>query len=313
MKFVIFGAGTMGALVGALLTKAGEEVILVDKSDKVIAAIRQNGVKVTLKNTEEAFRIPIVKNAAEIKEKPDVILFLVKGLYTEAAAKEAQILTGPDTYVLTVQNGVGNADILAQYYDNAHVLHGILEFAGKLIEPGVVVAMISENSVITFGPINNVLTPEMNEIGAVFAQTGIKVMVKENVDGDIWVKMRNNMANALMGVVRLTIGQAMEVDVTDDLLKKVRNECIQVAEAKGVKFSEENLKVLNKKAAFNAELAAHLPSTAQDMKNHLLTEIEFLNGAVYHEGQKLGIPTPYNETLYKLVRIIERSYDQQFA
>ena len=98
--------------------------------------------------------------------------------------------------------------------------------------------------------------------------------------------MRNNSTNVLFGLLRLTMGQALGAEGTEEMMKMVRNEVIEVAKAKGIKFAEDELCVNKGKTPINPELYAHLPSTAQDMKNKKMTEVEFINGAIYKEGIK---------------------------
>lgn len=311
MKFAIIGAGVMGSLVGALLKKAGEEVWLVDTNPVIIEHIRQHGLKVEIGGKEETVSLNVAQTPDSIKETMDVVLFLVKGCYTEAAASSAQCLVGPNTYVMTLQNGLGNVEILAKYYNFERILYGILEFAGKPVDVGHVKGFISANSKICFGPASHTLTGDMQKIADILGKSDIKVILEDNIDGEVWIKLRNNSTNAVFGLLRLTIGQALAAEGTEEVIKAVRDEVIAVAKAKGVSFATEQLVVNGGKTSVNPELYAHLPSTAYDMLHKNRTEIEFINGAVYKEGQRLGVPTPYNELLYRLVKIMENTYDMQ--
>ncbi|HBF38165.1 MAG TPA: hypothetical protein DDW50_12695 [Firmicutes bacterium] len=312
MKFAIIGAGVMGGLVGAMLSKAGAEVWLVNKNEEITEAIRKNGLEVKIQDRDEQFTLNAVKSSAEILQKMDVLIFLVKGYQTEAAAVAAQSLADGHTYIMTLQNGIGNVEILAKYYDPDKILYGILEFAGKMLVPGHIQALIGENSKICFGPASKVITEEMNKIEAYFIKSGLKIIFKADIDSEVWIKLRNNSTNALFGLLRQSMGQALSIPDTQEMMSLIRNEVIAVAQAKGIQFSPDELQVNQGKTPINPELYAHLPSTAQDIKNKKPTEIEFLNGAIYREGLKVGVPTPYNELLYKMVTILENTYDVQF-
>lgn len=312
MKFAIIGSGVMGSLIGAMLVKGGAEVWLVDPNEAITKAVQQNGLTITINGIDERIAINAVQTPAEVNGKMDVLLFLVKGYHTEAAAQSAQCLADNTTYVMTLQNGIGNVELLAKYYDKDKILYGILEFAGKMIEPGHVQGLIGKNSKVCFGSTRKVINEDMRRIASYFEKSSIKVVLREDIDSEVWIKLRNNSTNVVFGLLRLTMGQALGAEGTEAVLKMVRQEVIEVAKAKGIQFTEEELSVNQGKTPINPELYAHLPSTAQDMKNKKMTEVEFINGAVYREGLKVGVPTPYNELLYKMITILENTYEMQY-
>ncbi len=312
MRFAIIGAGAMGSLVGAMLAKAGAEVWLVNRNEPIVRAVRAEGLTVTWPDGTERLALNAAQAPGEIPGKMDVLIFLVKGCHTAAAAQAAQCLADERTYVMTLQNGIGNAEILERYYARERILYGLLEFAGKMLAPGHVQGLISANSKICFGPLTKAVNEDMRQIADFFKPSGIKIILREDVDSEVWIKLRNNSANVLFGLLRLSIGQGLAVAGCAELVQLIRNEVIAVARAKGIQFTSEELQVNGGKTAVNPELYAHLPSTAQDMKNKKPTEVEFLNGAIYREGLKLGVPTPYNELLYRLVKIYENGYEMQF-
>lgn len=312
MRVAVIGAGVMGSLMGAMLKKAGAEVWLVDPDEAVVKNIRQNGLRITVNDVDEMVEIDIVQFPRQIDKKMDVILFLVKGCYTEAAAPAAQCLVKENTYIMTLQNGLGNVEVLARYYNRDQILYGILEFAGKRIDSGHIRGFISGNSKICFGSTRKIVNDDLRNIAELFGKSGIRVILEEDIDSEVWIKLRNNSTNVLFGLLRLTMGQALSAEGTEELMQAVRNEVIEVAKAKGIRFSADQLAVNGGKTPINPELYGHLPSTAQDMKDKVRTEIEFINGAVYREGLRLGVATPYNELLYRIVKIMEKTYDMQF-
>lgn len=312
MKFAVIGAGAMGSLVGAMLQKAGAEVWLVDSNEALVKHIQVNGLKISINDTAEFVKINAAQSPQAIGQKMDVILFLVKGCYTEAAAQSAKCLAGEKTYIMTLQNGIGNAEILAEHYPGKQILYGILEFAGKVAAMGQVQGFIGKNSKICFGSTQKIITEDMKTIADLLGRSGIRVIVKEDIDSEVWIKLRNNSTNVVFGLLRLTMGQALAVEGTEELMQAVRAEVMAVARARGIQFADEQLSINGGKTPINPELYAHLPSTAQDIKNKNKTEVEFINGAIYREGLRLGVSTPHNELLYRMVKIIEESYERQF-
>jgi 2-dehydropantoate 2-reductase len=313
MKFAIVGAGVMGTLIGSFLVKAGAEVWLINRNEDITNAIQKNGLKVIVNEEEETIPIHSVKTPQEINQTMDVVIFLVKGCHTKEAAKSAKAIINQQTYIMTLQNGIGNVEILSQFFRKDRILYGILEFAGKMMKPGVVKAFISENSKICFGPVTKKVDKEMIAIAAYFERSPVKSFLLEDVEKEVWIKLRNNSTNILFGLLRLTMGQALSQEGTEQLMQLVRNEVIEVAKAKGIDFSEKDLSVNKGKTPINPELYGHLPSTAQDMKNKRETEVEFINGAVYREGLEVGIATPHNEMLYKMIKVIESTYHLQYS
>ena len=312
MKIAIIGSGVLGSIIGAMLSRAGADLWFVDTSDEIVKTINERGLRVVVNDREDVIKVKAVTAPSEIGEIMDLVIFLVKGNYTGVAARSAQCLAGPDTHIMTLQNGIGNVDILAEYFDRERILYGICEFAGKMLAPGHVKGMIGETSKICFGPTTKQITDGMKAIEGLFKKTGITIFMMEDVDSEVWIKLRNNSINVVFGLIRLSMGQGVGIDGTAEILDMVKSEAIAVARAKGVKFREEQLVVNRGKTPIHPELFGHLPSTALDMKNKVPTEVDFINGVVYREGQKLGVPTPYNELLYKLVKVIEAGYGMQF-
>ncbi|QDR82537.1 ketopantoate reductase family protein [Sporomusa termitida] len=312
MRFAIIGAGVMGCLAGAMLKNAGADVWLVDSNPALVRHIQHKGLQISSHDREEHIEINIVQSPGEIQEPMDVILFLVKSCCTEAAAQSAQCIAGENTYIMTLQNGIGNVEILANYYGREKILYGIMEFAGKAVDAGHIRAFISNHSKICFGSAQKIINDDMKKIAGLFGASGIKVIVEEDIDSEVWIKLRNNSTNAVFGLLRLSMGQALAAEGMAEVMQAVRDEVIAVAKAKGICFTDEQLSVNKGKTPINPELYAHLPSTALDMKNKTQTEVEFINGAVYREGLRLGVSTPNNELLYKLIKIMEQTYAEQF-
>ncbi len=312
MRFAIIGAGVMGGLVGAMLTKAGADVWLVNRNEAITNTIRTQGLTITHQGQTETVPVQAVLSPREIKQPVDVLIFLVKGCDTAAAAIAAQDLATPRTYVMTLQNGLGNVELLAQSFDRAKILYGILELAGRMLEPGHILSLAGANSKICFGPATKIIEPGHQTIAAYFGKNGIKVILREDIDNEVWIKLRNNSTNVLFGLLRLSMGQALETEGTAALIQKVRNEVMAVAQVKGIHFSPEELGTNQGNTPIYPELYDHLPSTALDMKLKKTTEVEFINGAIYREGLRLGVPTPYNELLYRMVKIYETTYSKQF-
>jgi 2-dehydropantoate 2-reductase len=314
MKVTIIGAGSMGCIIASKLAAGGAEVTLVDTYEAHVKAINENGLTIVSGSDEsdvENVKLQAVGDFADVERGQDVVLFLVKGVTTSESAQKVAALIDPDAYVMSLQNGIGNVDLLLEHFPREKVLYGLMQFAGQLLEPGRVKANLSEKSCIYLGSALKEELPVMNEFGEALTSGGLKANIVPDVDGYVWAKLRSNINNVIFGLLRLSIGNMATQEGRIALLKMATDEVDAVAAAKGITYPPEKTSGGAVRTP-SAAMMSHLPSTAQDMKNKRPTEIEFLNGAVYREGQKLGVPTPVNELLYRMVTIYQDTYDMQY-
>lgn len=314
MKIGIVGAGAMGSILGAHFIMGGAEVYFVDPYEAHIKAMQENGLQIQVNQGEKkCVKVTAVTSADQISEKMDLILFMVKGLYTESAAQGAKCIADEHTYCLTLQNGVGNAEILANYFNADKILAGIVEFGGRMVEPGSVIALINPTAKIAFASTVAEEPDEfMKTIAAILEKAGLKALAmrKSEIDSIIWFKLAKNCSgNPICAVTRLPLGPYNNTDEGLPIEKAVFEEVEQVAKALGIKLADQGTP---HKIPKESQMYNHLPSTAQDVKAKKKTEIDFLNGAVVRMGKKCGVATPYNHMITALVKIIEQNYDNQF-
>ena len=226
--------------------------------------------------------------------------------------ESAVCLADENTCVLSLQNGLGNVDVIKKYFAEEKIWYGLMEFAGHVIAPGHIGGNIGANACIYFGSYQKKITDRMRAFADIMTSGGLKANIKEDVDPYVWFKLRSNINNVVFGLLRLTIGHMAVQEGKNELLNLVVGEVDKVAKAKGIEYPEEKQKASAEGKKLSPARMTHIPSTAQDMKAKKITEVEFLNGAIYKEGQKLGIDTPYNELLYRMVKIYENTYDVQY-
>lgn len=309
MRIAIVGAGVMGSIIGSFLVKGGADVWLVDPFEEHMRAINEKGLKVEKVTGEtEIIKVRAVTEAAQVGEVMDVIIVLVKGMFTESAMDGARCLADKKTLVLTLQNGVGHTDILENFFPKENILYGCMMVSGKMIEPGAVFAKCDEKSYVRVGSVTKVITRRMEELAEIFVEGGLNFSLTEDIDKEIWTKMITNCTgNSLCGVTRLPVGRLLNEENSDaglSLARKVEEEIVAVANAMGIEIESGHIRCV-------PVANVHMPSMAQDMQRGKKTEIDFLNGAVVALGKKYGIPTPYNEAAELLIRVIERNYEHQ--
>ena len=312
MKFAIIGAGAMGSIIGGYLRKGGSDVSLVDPYREHINAIRSNGLDIECNSHVENIRVKAFASADDVGEVMDVIIIFTKGYFTRKAAEQAKCLVDDHTQIVTFQNGLGNPEILAEVYGRDDILYGIVQFGGRMLGAGYVRALINPTSKLILGSMKKTITPEMKEIQAAFKDAGLTLELTERPDDAVWGKMLGNCQNnVLCGITRLELGPYFASKWSEDLAEVIDKEIRAVAEAKGVTLPPPPEKYGGHFTRTNP-MYNHLASTAQDMLRGKPTEIDNLNGAIVAEGKRLGVPTPVNEAVTWICRIIQENYLNQF-
>ncbi len=322
VKIAVIGAGAMGSMLGACLKMGGADVTLVERNPELAKRLADPGLLIRhyTDDPDSAASLPPVPmktcTDAQGLGEMDLVLFMVKGPDTRAALSSAMPLFGEKTWALTLQNGVGNVDILAEALPKERILYGCLNMSAIMEEPAVVTGNL-------FGKVNVYLGAVVKEeaqrqfgevLAAVFSAGGAPAAYIDEIDREVWSKMLVNIAvNASCGLVRLRGGEAGEDQQFVMLAVDMIKETIAVAHALGIeldfgKFMTRTLPAARKTSG------AHYPSMAQDMMMYQApTEIDFLNGAVERLGNELGVPTPVNTTVSRLVRVIEHNYARQYV
>ena len=234
MKYAILGAGAMGSLVGAFLSKAGQEVVLVDPNKEHMGKINDLGLKFSLDQRLEVVRMNAVTDPKEAG-MADVVIVLVKGMFTQTALEEAEALFGADTYVCTLQNGLRNTEILQTFFDSEKILHGVLMMASTLLLPGEIVGNVNGDTAMYIGSINKhgPAAAKAKIIADHFTTGGLKAEFSENVEYEIWSKAANKIAlNAACGIVRLKIKEYFEHPHGKKLIQDTIREVVAVAQKK---------------------------------------------------------------------------------
>lgn len=302
MKIAVVGSGAIGGLFGSFLHKNGEDVIFVDIKKPHVEAMQTQGLIVVRQGVEEVFKVKATTNIEEAG-RPDLILFAVKSYDNEQAAKDCLKIAGPDTIVLTVQNGVGNVDTIGDILGRNRILAGTTAFGCTVLGPGKIKP--SEKGSISIGELDGSITPRLQRVVDTLTKAGVEMHVSQNVDSLIWTKLMVNVGiNALAAITLLTNGQLLDYEESASLQDEVVNEGAAVAKAKGIEFLVGD--ILELVRGVSRSTYDNKASMRQDVERGDRTEVLAINGAIVAEGKKLGIPTPVNETLTKLVKTIEK-------
>lgn len=306
MKYAIVGAGALGGTIGAVMTLNGAENVWLVEVDKArVELIRKEGINITLPDgSKHNVKVKITSDPEEVGIC-DVVQISVKGFHTESAVLMSKPMIGPDTYLLSVQNGLGNLDIIAKYVGPGRTIGGVTAHSAQLLGPNEI-RYVGGMGYIYVGRIDAKEDPKVNAIAEFLTKYGFKTDVsKEPIEIPIWRKLIANVAcNAFLAVTGMTGNEALACDDAKDFIKTVAEEMAKVAHAKGFTFD-----VFNNPGEFALKALSGVKdnkvSTLQDLEAGRKTEIDNLNGAIVELGKKFGIETPYNLALVKMVKSIE--------
>lgn len=301
MNIAIIGAGAMGCLFAARLALAGAKVSLVEVDDDSIAIIRQQGLQLQLGDQRYHVPVPIAR-AVDTAGPFDALMLFTKGPHTRAAVHSVEHLLAPHTLVVTLQNGLGNAECIAEKVAPERILIGMTDVPADLLTTGVVHSV--EAGKICLWRYQGDADHALDAINRQLQKAGFDSRTDPNVQSAIWEKVAFNAAlNALCTLIGQPVGVIGASTDGRWLAEQVIDESQCIATAEGIAFDAGRVK-----ARMNhvyAEQATHRPSMLQDREAGRPSEIESINGALVQHARRHHLSTPILETLYRLVRLGE--------
>ncbi|WP_285415071.1 2-dehydropantoate 2-reductase [Variovorax sp. efr-133-TYG-130] len=295
MKVAVMGAGAVGCYYGAMLARAGHEVVLIGRPAHV-EAVNANGLRLETRAFDEQVRMAASTEPGAV-QGADLVLFCVKSTDSESAAAQIGPHLAPGALVLTLQNGV----------DNDERVRAVLPASNEVAAAVVYVAtgMSGPGHVKHNGRGELVIAPSRRseEVARHLAAAGVPTQISDNVRGSLWAKLILNCAyNALSAITQLPYGVLVQGTGVSDVIRDVVAECLAVAKAEGVEVPGDTDAALR---GIAQTMPAQYSSTAQDLARGKLSEIDHLNGLVVRRGEALGVPTPANRVLFVLVKLLE--------
>ncbi len=304
MKIVIIGAGAMGCLYGAYLSRKNE-VVMLDSYDRQVDAINQNGITVVEENGEEVnFKNVKACISGEYKEAADLVVVFVKSTFTEDALRDNKKLFGDKTLVMTLQNGAGNDRKIEKYVAKKNIIIGTSKHNSVNMGGGKV--RHSGNGETTIGS-NLKENKNLDKIKGILEESGFKVEITDDIQRIIWSKLFVNLSiNTFTAITRAPIGSMIENKYAWDFAEKMICEAVDVAEADGTHFSYRE--VLNMVHHVCEDAGKGYSSMSQDVMNCRLTEIDAINGAIVEQAKLYNVKVHYNSLIVDLIHAIEGSY-----
>ncbi|NMG73620.1 ketopantoate reductase family protein [Aromatoleum diolicum] len=293
MKIAVMGAGAVGCYYGGMVARAGHEVVLIGRPAHV-EAVRRDGLYLDTQTFQAHVPMQASTDASGVRGAA-LVLCCVKSTDSESAAADMAPHLAPGAQVLSLQNGVDNAERL-QALLGREVAPAVVYVATEMAGPGHV--KHHGRGELVIGP-----SAASANLVKLFADAGVPVQVSDNVMGALWAKLILNCAyNALSAITQLPYGLLVQGQGVEDVMRDAVLECLAVAQAEGVSVPGDTWDAVQRIAR---TMPTQFSSTAQDLARHKRSEIDHLNGYVLRKGAARGIATPVNRVLHTLVRLLE--------
>lgn len=302
MKISVLGAGAMGSFFGGLLAEQGNDVTLLDINEAHLAAIRKQGLLLSTDGHRRSIGNLTVSRPQDSTSTPDLLVVFTKSLHTRAALASIRHIVGAHTSVLSLQNGLGNVEMIGEYVPSHQIVIGVTTWPADLVGPGEVSS--HGQGKIRLMSADGVARPTVDAVAAVLDAAGLHCVVDVDVWTAIWEKVAFNAAlNSLCSVTGCTVDGIAAVPGGPRLAAAIVTEVLAVAAAKGIATNVDGC-IENVNFAI-AKHTGHKPSMLQDILAGRQTEIEGINGAVVAAAHEMKVPVPHTETLLELVRLVQ--------
>ena len=302
MRITVLGAGAMGMLFGGYLSRKNE-VYLVEINEERVREINENGVLIREKDGTEGRYFPKAVSKTEGIGPVDLVIVFVKAMFTVDALSSNRGLIGPDTYLMTLQNGAGHEAKLLQFADAQHVIIGSTQHNSSIIENGHVNHGGSGKTSIGLpGGGSEVLAPIAESLTA----CGFECVTSNEVKKQIWTKLfTNTAASSLTAVLQLPLGYIYSDPSAHELMIRLCKEAVAVANAEGfARFDEAEVIAGVETVCKNAPNG--YTSIYADVRDGRRTEVDTISGSVVDAARALNVPVPCHEMIVSLIHALER-------
>jgi 2-dehydropantoate 2-reductase len=300
-KVAVVGAGAVGSYFGGMLARSGVKVVLIGR-EAHMQAIRADGLLLDSVRFQEKVQVQATTDLAAVAQA-DLVLFSVKSYDTAAAASLMTTRLAQDAIIVSLQNGVENAEIISRA-TGRRALPAVVYVAVELVAPGHVRHKARGDLIVGDPAGRDRLGNDVARVAALFESAQVPCRVSQNIQGELWFKLIVNAAgNGVTALARASYGEVAKHLLGREVMAAVVREAEAVARAAGVELPAGDLvsQVLSLAEAMGD---AH-SSTLQDILRGKRTEIGELNGYIAEMGRKYGVATPVNSTIHSLVRILE--------
>ena len=307
MRVVVLGAGSLGSLVGGLLASTGADVTLLGRESEHVEAVRENGLRLVRPDGEGTDLLVDVQTATDtaVADDADLLVVCVKSYDTDGAMRSVTPYLDK-TDVLTLQNGLGNAETIAAHIPRERVIAGTTTHGAVVESPGVV--RHAGRGDTTLGRYFTPNDDRVRDAARLLTDAGVETTVTDDPEAAVWTKVLVNAGiNAATALARVSNGALVEYEPGERLLERAVREGTRIAQAEGVDLPEN---CVERTRAVAERTATNRSSMRQDVEAGKRTEIEALNGALARRADDHGVDAPVNKTLTDLVRLTEQRFER---
>jgi 2-dehydropantoate 2-reductase len=323
MRVCVVGAGAIGGLVAVKLSEIGEDVTVVARGAH-LAAVRERGLKLLMDGVERVARLRATDRVAEVGPQ-DLVILALKAHQVAPVAPEVGGLLGPETVLVTAQNGipwwyffghggpyqgtrlesVDPGGAIAGHLDVARVIGSIIYPASEIVAPGVVRHI--EGNRISLGELDGSESERLRRLVELFRRAGFKARAASDIRSEIWLKLWGNLTfNPVSALTHATLADLCRFPPARALAASMMREAQQIGEKLGVSFAVS----IEKRIAGAEAVGAHKTSMLQDVENGRPLEIEALLGSVIELGALTGTPTPHLQAVYACASLLARTLQE---
>lgn len=300
MRIAVIGAGAMGSIYGGHLS-LNNEVYLIDTNQAIVDHINKNGL-ILQENGEDVVYHPTAATSTEGQEPFDLIILFVKALFSKAALSSNKGIIGPNTYLMTLQNGSGHEDILGEFVPVDRIIIGTTEDNGAILAPGHVrrggsgntnIGMLTEDT--------NGFLPKLKEA---LDSCGFHGHIHANIQQLIWNKLFTNVSlSAVTGVLQVPMGFIAGNEHAWIITKQLIHEAVAVAHGLGLEADEAEITEKVRLTSLNSPEG--ITSICADIRAGRKTEVNTISGSVVRASKKCGVPAPTHELVVELIHALE--------
>lgn len=320
MRIAIYGAGSLGTILGAFISKAGVKIELINRNKAHVEALQTKGAQVV--GTMQFHQEVIAYTPEEMSGQYDIVFLMTKQQHNKEVVQMLKNFLAPDGVLVTFQNGLPEMQI-AEVLGEERVLGSTVAWGATLKAPGIC-ELTSEPDALSFslGAISEKRSKHFDKVKELLELMGT-VDVEENFLGTRWSKLLINAAfSGMSAVLGCTFGEAAQPRDSRRIVQAIIKECIDVCKAGGIRIEPVQGKDIVKLLDYNNALkrafsffiipiairkhAKLKASMLQDLEKGKLTEVDAINGAVSEYGRKVGCPTPMNDQVVAIIHQIEK-------
>lgn len=300
MKIVVIGAGAMGSIYGGHLS-VNNEVYIVDTNQAVVEKINSDGLKIDEDGVTNVYH-PTAVVSTEGIENVDLVILFVKAIFSKAALEGNKNLIGPNTRLLTLQNGAGHEELLKEFVSEEHVVIGTTEDNGAVLEAGHVRrGGVGKTNVGLLTEDKEGFLPKIKES---FDSCGFQVKIHDNIQQLIWDKLFTNVSlSAVTGILQVDMGYIASDEYAWKMTVKLIHEAVLTAKAMGLTCDEDA--IVEKVRVTSVNNPNGCTSIRADLAAGRKTEVDTISGAVVRAASKCGVEVPTHEFVVNMVHAME--------